>query len=87
MLFIACDKDMSVAPNNTEKDTNEGDAKELYFTTSTENLVATEGVCILKDSNGVFFKRNFIYCVFGKISHKCSPHPPPTHTKKDALKT
>ena len=61
MLFIACDKDMSVAPNNTEKDTNEGDAKELYFTTSTENLVATEGVCILKDSNGVFFKRNFTH--------------------------
>ena len=60
-LFIACDKDMPFDPNDTEQDVFEGAAKELYFTVSTENLVATEGVCVLKGPNGLIFKRNFTH--------------------------
>ena len=60
-LFIACDKDMPFDPNDTEQDMFEGAAKELYFTVSTENLVATEGVCVLKGPNGLIFKRNFTH--------------------------
>ena len=60
-LFIACDKDMPFDPNDTEQDVFEGAAKELYFTVSTENLVATEGVCVLKGPNGMIFKRNFTH--------------------------
>lgn len=60
-LFIACEKDVSFDPNDTDKEMFEGDATELYFTASTENLVATEGVCILKGPNGIIFKRDFTH--------------------------
>ena len=60
-LFIACEKDVTFDPNDTDKDMFEGDATELYFTASTENLVATEGVCILKGPNGIIFKRDFTH--------------------------
>lgn len=60
-LFIACDKDVPFDPNDIYQDMFEGNAKELYFTTSTKNLVATEGICILKGPNGIIFKRNFTH--------------------------
>ena len=60
-IFNACDKDVSFDPNDTNQDMFEGNAKELYFTTSTEKLDATEGICILKGPNGMIFKRNFTH--------------------------
>ena len=60
-LFISCNKNEYIDPDNTQLDMFEGDAKELYFTNSTENLVATEGVCLIKGSKGVIFKRDFTH--------------------------
>ena len=59
-LFIACDKDTDINTNGT-LDMFEGAARELYFTNSTENLVAKEGVCLIKGPKGVIFKRDFTH--------------------------